>query len=236
MLEGPVGHHHGGGTGPDDLGHGQRSHRTRADDHDVAAFQPVDVVGCALECGADQARGDAVDVGLRVGALADAQGLLEQHVERRTDGAGLLPHPQRLPRLAEDLALPEDHRVQARGDVEQVRDGAVVVVHVEVAEDLLGPQAGTLAHQHRQRLDTAVEAVDVGVHLGAVAGGEHRRLGDVLELGDLAHHLLGGLGVQGHPLEHRDRCGLVGDAHDQDAHAVSPTSSRRAAVDLRCSW
>ena len=195
------------------------------------------MLGRAVEGGADQAGGDAVDVGLGVRALADAQGLLEQHVQGRADGAGLLAQPQRLAGLAEDLALAEDHRVEAGGDVEQVRDGAVVVVHVEVAEHVLGRLAGALAEHPRDRLDAAVEAVDVGVDLGAVAGREHRRLGDVLEVGDLAHQLLGALGVERHPLEHGDGRGLVGDAHDQDAHPASSTRGAERAVGvLRCSW
>ena len=65
-------------------------------------------------------------------ALADAQRLLEQHVEGRADGAALLAEPQRLAGLAEDLALADDHRVEAGGDLEEVGDGAVVVVDVEV--------------------------------------------------------------------------------------------------------
>ena len=44
---------------------------------------------------------------------------------------------QRRAHLAEDLALADDHRVQAAGDREQVRDGAVLVVHVEVRGELV---------------------------------------------------------------------------------------------------
>ena len=79
-----------------------------------------------------------VDVGLGAGALADPEGLLEQHVEGGADGAELLAEAERLAGLAEDLALADGHGVQAGGDLEEVGDGAVVVVHVEVRQDRLG--------------------------------------------------------------------------------------------------
>ena len=85
-----------------------------------------------VEGHADQGRRSAVDVGLGVGALADPQRLLEEHVEGGSDGAELLAEPQGLAGLAEDLALADGHRVQPGRDLEQVRDRAVVVVDVEV--------------------------------------------------------------------------------------------------------
>ena len=204
----------------DAVAHRQAGHRAGTDHEHVLAGEVADVLGRAGQRGGDDARSHPVDVGLGVRALADAQGLLEQHVERGADGAGLLADAQRLAGLAQDLALAEHHRVQPGGDVEQVRDRAVVVVHVEVRQHLVGRLAGALADHPRDRLDAAVEAVDVGVDLGAVAGGEHRRLGDVLALGDLADQLLHALGVEGDPLQDRDGGRVVGDAHDQDAHGV----------------
>ena len=179
-----------------------------------------------------------VDVGLGVHPLADAQRLLEQHVERGPDGAGLLADTQRLTHLTEDLALADDHGVQARGDVEQVRDGAVVVVHVEVGYDVLRRSVdagGQLAQQPGHRLDAAVEAVDLGVDLDAVARREHGRLEHVVGLGDGVHELVDAGGVERQPLEHRHRSGLVGDAHHQDTHGLTMPREWPAS-DLRCSW
>ena len=150
----------------------------------------------------------------------------------RADRAGLLPAGQRIAGLAEDLRLADRHRVEPGGHLEQVGDRPVVVVDVEVRQQVLGGPARPLDQQPGQLLDAAVEAVDVGVDLEPVAGRDHRGLGDVLAGGDVAEQLGRSLGVDGHPLEQRDRSGAVGDAHDEDAHAVAPCASGG----LRCSW
>ena len=62
-------------------------------------------------------------------------------------GAGVLRQPQRHADLAEDLALADDHRVQAAGDREQVGDGAVLVVHVEVRRQVVEGDAGVAGEQ-----------------------------------------------------------------------------------------
>ena len=99
--------------------------------------RPRHVVGGAVERGGDEGRGGPVDVGLGVGALADAQRLLEEGVEGRADGAELLAEAERVAGLAEDLGLADGHRVEAGRDLEEVGDGAVVVVDVEVRQHRL---------------------------------------------------------------------------------------------------
>ena len=49
--------------------------------------------------------------------------------------------------LPEDLRLADDHRVEPGGDREQVLDGPVLVVHVEVVGQLVGGDAGVSASQ-----------------------------------------------------------------------------------------
>jgi len=55
---------------------------------------------------------------------------------------GQLRGAQPDPDLPEHLALADHHGVQAAGDREQVRDGAVLVVHVEVGSELVEVDTG----------------------------------------------------------------------------------------------
>ena len=82
---------------------------------------------------------------------------------------------QRLPDLAEDLALADDHRVQAAGHREQVLHGAVLVVHVQVRGQLAERDAGVPGQQLADGRHRAVELADLGVDLDPVAGAHHQR-------------------------------------------------------------
>ena len=246
-----------GGAEAAHRGDGEAGHRAGADDQDALALDRADLGGRATERKGDEGGRGPLHVGLRVHALADPQGLLEEHVERGAHGAGLLAHPQRVPDLPEDLALADHHRVETRGHPEGVGDGAVVVVDVEVGHHVLGSLVRDLAEQPRHRLDAAVEAVDLGVHLDPVARGQGGRLEDVLARHHVVHQLVDAVGVEREPLEHRDGRGLVGDPHHQHAHSApgesgakraslgchaptTPSSSMPStpcsASALRCSW
>ena len=212
------------------MGGGEGRHRAGAD-HERAGTR--DGHRAALECGADERGRGPVDVGLGVGALADAQGLLEERVERRSDRAVLLAEAEGVPGLAEDLALAEDHRVEAGRDLEEVRDRALVVVDVEVRQQRLGGLLGPRDEEAGEVLDAAVEAVDLGVDLEPVARDDRGGLGDVLAGDDVGDQLGGRVEVEREALEQLHRRGLVGDPHDQDAHDAS---SDPGATALRCSW
>ncbi len=100
----------------------------------AAAGQAVDG---AVERRGDEGGSGAVDAGLGVGTLADAERLLEEGVEGRADRAELLAEAERVTGLAEDLGLADSHRVEAGRDLEEVGHGAVVVVDVEVGQERL---------------------------------------------------------------------------------------------------
>ncbi len=89
------------------------------------------------------------------------------------------PLPGRL-HLAEDLALAEHGGVEPGGHLEEVGDGGGVVVDVEVVAEVLGGQEGDLGEEVADVLVGAVEPLGDGVDLGAVARGQHDRLGHVV--------------------------------------------------------
>ena len=68
-------------------------------------------------------------------ALADLDRLAEHPRQQRAGRALALGRQPRLADLAEDLALADDHRVDAGRHPEQVRDRGVVVVRVQVVGD-----------------------------------------------------------------------------------------------------
>ena len=77
--------------------------------------------------------------------------------------------------LAEDLALAEHRGIEPGRHLEQVGDGRVVVLAVEVRVQSSGVQAAELAEEVADVGVGAVEALGDGVHLGAVAGAEAPR-------------------------------------------------------------
>ena len=117
--------------------------------------------------------------------LPDPQGLLEEPAQVLARGPLVLRIAQREPHLPEDLALADDHRVEAADHREQVLDGTLVVVDVEVRRQVLERQPGPFGEQLGQGRDPAVEPVDHGVDLDSVARRDHDSLSDVLGAGNL---------------------------------------------------
>ena len=74
--------------------------------------------------------------------------------------------------LTEDLALAEHRRVEPGRHLEQVGDGGVVVLAVQVRVQLVGVEVAELAEEVADVGVRAVEALGHRVHLGAVARAE----------------------------------------------------------------
>ncbi len=119
--------------------------------------------------------GVAADCGLGPGALADLHRLTEDARHERSDHRLVLGDPPRLPHLPEDLALTDDHRVDAGRHAEQVRDGGVVVVRVQVVADRVGIERRLVGEEVADVLHRRVEARAACVDLGAVARRERPR-------------------------------------------------------------
>ena len=114
------------------------AHRAGADDEHALALEATEQVDGHLDRGVADRCCAATDPGFGAGALADAERVAEQQVEARAGAALRLRDLPRLTDLAEDLALADDGRVEAGRDLEEVRDGGVVVLREQVGMQLVG--------------------------------------------------------------------------------------------------
>src|SRR5450759_4210654 len=96
--------------------------------------------------------------------------------------------------------------------------------------------------QLADRRDTAVELVDLGVDLDAIAGADHQGPRDVTGAVHVTQQLDERVAGHRRPLERRHRRALVAEAYHQDAHVAiaragtpvaSPSPSVPAAADSR---
>ena len=191
------------------------------DEHGVVAELAEHLQG-ELDGGRADAHGALADGGLGAHALPHFERVPEQPVEdhgRAAAVAGLLVGGLE---LGDDLRLADDHRVEARGDAEEVGDGAVAGVAVQRRLELARRDAGVARQVRQRRLARRERVAPVQIQLGAVAGAQ----GDGLAGDALVQQLLAqaqrGLLVQGEALAQLERGGLVRDAGDDDVHPLSP--------------
>jgi len=146
-------------------------------------------------------------------------------------GALLFGDLEGVAHLAEDLALPEDHGVDAGRHPEEVGDGRLVVVAVDVLGQVGGPHPGLLGQELAGVGDARVELGAEGVDLGPVAGGQEGHLGQVVPAGQVAQGLRDERRPDGDPLQHGQRHRPVVQPDDDERHVRSPSlaSSKRPA-------
>ena len=118
----------------------------------------------------------------------------------------------------EHLLLADHRGIEATGHREQVLDGGLAVADVGIFGEVRNRHAGVVGKYLADGRQAAVEGVDHGVDLDAVAGREHHGLGYQRRL----HHpvddldLLGFVGAE--LLQNGDRRAAVRHTEEQDAH------------------
>ena len=204
----------------------QRAHRARPDDDRAAAGQAAELgVGHAERHRHDRGA-RRVDAGLGVHPLAHRQRALRQLVHGAADGVVGLGGGIRAADLAEHLLLADDRGVQPAGHREEMLDGRFGVPHVGVLRQVAQRHTRVFGQHRADHRQAAVERLDDGVDLDAVAGGQHHRLGDQRGL----QHLVDDLGLIGlvgaQLLQHRHRRAAVRNPEKQHAHGFITTSSK----------
>ena len=149
---------------------GADQQRAASGHREVPAFDEVEADG------GDRASGRA-EIGLAADGLAGGQGRVEQPAQRR--GRVRVGGGERVADLAEDLVLADDHRVQPGGHLQQVLDGQLAGMDLELPR-----QPGAIRRQRvrdrvEDRLDRPVEKGGIEVQLEPVARGEQDEAGDL---------------------------------------------------------
>ena len=190
-------------------GHHEARHGSGADDQGIGGAQGADVRGRCFEAGTEQGPRDVSEVGLRMGALADPQRLLQRLGEFGRQCLVRLRFRERRAQLTEDLSFADGHGVQPAGDPEQVLHGLMVVVRVEVPGDI-GPLFVDRGHECIAEVgQSPVEGGDIGDEFETIARREHRESFDILSGQGVAAQSADLTGAEGHAIEHVDRSRLM---------------------------
>ena len=207
-------------------------HLARADDEHAAAFEPAEMLGRDRDRGRRDRHRVPADLRLGAHALARLDRVPEHAREQVPGGLLLLGREPRAADLSEDLALTDDHRVETRGDREQVRGRGVVDVGVEVIGELVGIGARHLGEEVAHVADRGMEARAACVDLGAVARRQHDGLREVLTRGDVVECLRQPRRRDADPLEHPDRNRPVVETDDDQRHVRSNSFASSIRPDL----
>ena len=156
------------------------------------------------------------------------------HEEPVRHGAGrarLGREAVRLADLPEDLRLAEDHRVEARGDAEEVPHRRVAAAREGRLPEERVVHAVEAREEPRERVE-AVLAVRQAVDLGAVARGDDRALGqDVLREEPARSASRAFSGVKASPLSQVERRRPVVPADEDEVHAGEDVQPADEEVD-----
>ncbi len=132
---GAVGYQDGAGSLLHQMARGQLAHLARANQEDRAALERSEDLARQL----DGHRGDGNRVRANFSFGADlfggGKGALQQVFELAADGARSAGHGESLFHLAQNLRLAHHHRVQAGGHAEQMANGVLVAVLIEVRRE-----------------------------------------------------------------------------------------------------
>ena len=134
-FERAVGDEDGSGTLLDEVAGGEFAHFAGADEEDGAALQRSEDLAGKFD--RDRCDGDGVgaDGGFSADTLGGGEGGLQQMFELAGDGAGSARDGEGFFDLAEDLRLADDHGVEAGGDAEEMADGLLIAMLVDVRRE-----------------------------------------------------------------------------------------------------
>ena len=135
--------------------------------------------------------------------------------------------------LAEDLRLAEDHRIQARCDPEQMPDGILALVIIQVLVDFVRRYLVVLGNEPPQRRDGRLRLLGCGTQLDPVAGRDDQAFGNRGQLEHFMQWPLHGGRCECEAFTNFNRCCFVAQPDDDDMHGALLKSLRYCPVKLR---
>ena len=230
-LERAGGDHHAADALGLQMARGELAHRPGADQHrglvvELLEDRPREVDGRRRD-----RHGFAGNARLRAHALRDGERAVEDSMQHGSGRAGERRLLVMVLHLAEDLRLADDHRVEARGDAEQMPHALASGVRVEMRRELRVRHVALGGEELADpRLETARAGVlgDARDDLDAVARRDDRRLVHAVETGETRERRLQVDLRERETLPHCDRRGAVAQADDEDVACHVSRSCRRA--------
>ena len=133
----------------------------------------------------------AAEVGARRDRLGGGEGVLEQPVQGRRGPTGVGGVSEGLTDLTDHLGFPDDHRVQAARDREEVLDRTLAGVDVKGLDDGVRVRERGGVQGGDDRFDAGMERRRLQIGLESVAGRHDDNPGDGLGRGDRGRDVWG---------------------------------------------
>ena len=207
------------------------AHLAGADDENATAGQRAESIRSHLDGSMTDRRRASPDGCLGARPLAGFDRVPEQQVECCLGSAfGLRQLPSGA-HLAEYLALAEHCRIESRRDLEQVSDGSVVVLAVEVGVQFVGVEPAEIAEEVADVGVRVVEAFSDDVDLGAVARAQHDRFANALASNQTGDRLALFVGSNAQTLEERQCASAMVDTDHHDRHGRRLRARRSSGAD-----
>ena len=182
--------------------------------------------------------GAGAQSGFRPDALADGKGRVEQAVEQRTGGFGVLGGAVRLFDLAENLRFADDQRVESGRDAKEMAGRLDVRHFIEVRLDGRHFDAVERADE-RHQLGTRRRDILAGdVQLGAIARREHRHLAAGAPRSarrERPQRVLEAPGVEIDALAQLDGRGAMTDSDEEQMHGCELSKFKVQSAKLKVS-
>jgi hypothetical protein len=197
---------------------GKLDHLARAhEQHALLADRGIDAFR-EQDCRRGHGHDARADLGLAAYCLRHRKSALEHLVQQPAQRAGGLRRAHGVLELPQDLRLAQHHGIEPARHAEGVFHRLLLRQLVKIGVELLALEAVVGCGP----VDGGARLGGRAIDLGAVAGGDDRRLLHRTPVDEVAQRLRQLFGMEHHLLAHRQRGSLVVDAEGEQRHVTGP--------------